>query len=259
MNRKEKQEARIERFNYLASKASKESTQAFDTAHKMADVIPFGQPILVGHHSERGDRNYRAKIVGKMDKGVELHRKSQYYEERAQASANNTAIFLEDEDSVELLSAKVQKLTEVQELMKATNKILLGKKTSELQKVELLQQLGYKEETAIKVLEPDRYGHFGFPSYKLTNNNARLKTAKERLEKAIRLKTTESKEHEINGVRMVENTTDNRLQIFFDGKPDEATRSKLKHNAFRWTPSVGCWQSYLNRYQLDRAKEILIK
>lgn len=257
MTRKEKQAARVERFNYLAGKASKESDQAFRTADKMAEVIPFGQPILIGHHSERGDRNYRNKIVGKMNKGVELNQKAKYYEEKAEAAENNTSIFLEDEDSVELLTAKVKKLQKLQEFMKSANKILSSKKMNELQKVESLQELGISESSALKLFEPNCWGRIGFESYSLTNNNARLKTAQERLEKAIRLKSTESSEIKINGVRMVSNTTDNRLQLFFGGKPDEATRSKLKHSGFRWTPSVGCWQSYLNRYQVDRAKDLL--
>lgn len=39
----------------------------------------------------------------------------------------------------------------------------------------------------------------------------------------------------------------NRLQVFFDGKPDEAARDELKANGFRWAPSVGAWQRQLNK------------
>jgi hypothetical protein len=246
MNRQEKRQARIERFRELAAKADKESDQSFEQATKMADFIPFGQPILVGHHSERGDRAYRSKIHNKMNKGVELMHKSKYYEEKAEAAENNTSIYLEDDNSIEKLTEKVEKLSKLQETMKATNKILFSKRTSELQKVEALQELGYSESSAIKVMQPGCYNQIGFESYQLTNNNARLKTAKERLEKAINLKSTESSEIEIN-----------RLQLFFNGKPSDEIRSELKHSGFRWTPSVGCWQSYLNKYQIDRAKNLL--
>jgi hypothetical protein len=34
----------------------------YDDAHRMADAIPFGQPILDGHHSEGRDRRYRDRI-----------------------------------------------------------------------------------------------------------------------------------------------------------------------------------------------------
>ena len=41
------------------------------------------------------------------------------------------------------------------------------------------------------------------------------------------------------------NREDNRLQVFFDGKPDADTRAELKSNGFRWAPSVGAWQRQL--------------
>ena len=43
-----------------------------------------------------------------------------------------------------------------------------------------------------------------------------------------------------------ENVPENRLQIFFEGKPDEATRNILKENSFRWSPKAGAWQRQLN-------------
>ena len=54
---------------------------------------------------------------------------------------------------------------------------------------------------------------------------------------------------------MEANTADNRLQIFFEDKPDEETRSALKSNGFRWAPSAGAWQRQLNDnaiYAADR-------
>jgi len=255
--RKEKREARIERYKDLSSNAAKQSSAAFSQSSRMASVIPFGQPILVGHHSERGDRNYRAKIEAKMNKAVELSHKADYYAGKAASAESNNAIFLEDDDSIERLTEKVETLEAIQEKMKAANKIIKSKKLSEVEKVEQLQQIGFNEKTALSYMEPDYCGRIGFPSYSLTNNNARLKSAKDRLAKAIRLKETESKEYQIGEVNVVENTDENRLQLFFDGKPSDEIRAQLKSSAFRWTPSSGCWQSYLNRWQIDRAKTIL--
>lgn len=45
---------------------------------------------------------------------------------------------------------------------------------------------------------------------------------------------------------MEANTEENRLQIFFDHKPEEDVRSELKANGFRWAPSAGAWQRQLN-------------
>jgi hypothetical protein len=41
------------------------------------------------------------------------------------------------------------------------------------------------------------------------------------------------------------NKQDNRLQIFFDEKPDESTRKELKGNGFKWSPNAGAWQRQL--------------
>jgi len=67
----ERREAKKDRYQELSDKNKKKSEDGFDQAHKMADVIPFGQPILVGHHSEQRDRNYRAKINRKYEKSFE--------------------------------------------------------------------------------------------------------------------------------------------------------------------------------------------
>jgi len=52
----------------------------------------------------------------------------------------------------------------------------------------------------------------------------------------------------INGetAKVVRNKEDMRLQLMFDGKPDEKTRETLKSNGFRWAPSCMAWQRLLN-------------
>ena len=51
---------------------------------------------------------------------------------------------------------------------------------------------------------------------------------------------------EFDGGTVEINRDANRLQIFFEGKPDEATRNTLKENGFRWSPKAGAWQRQLN-------------
>ncbi|MFG9957598.1 DUF3560 domain-containing protein, partial [Pseudomonas aeruginosa] len=50
---------RRERLQERAAKISGESGALYQRAKTMASAIPFGQPILVGHHSEGRDRRYR--------------------------------------------------------------------------------------------------------------------------------------------------------------------------------------------------------
>lgn len=55
----------------------------------------------------------------------------------------------------------------------------------------------------------------------------------------------QNKEYQINGVRVLENTEIDRLQIFFDGKPDSETIAKLKAKAWHWSPRNMAWQRQL--------------
>lgn len=252
MNRKERQEARVDRYRELANRNQRESTAVINQSIQMADIIPMGQPV----HGA-ADRRYREKIGAKMDKGIGLSRKAEYYEQKATAAENNHSIYLEDDDAVERLQAKVEYLEKSQGMMKSANKVVRSKKLSDIGKVEQLQAIGFSEEKAIDLLKPSYCGEIGFPSYMLTNNNAKIRNAKERLGQATRLKNTTSKEYVVNDVRFEENTEDNLLQLFFDGIPSEEVRAELKHNGFRWSRYNECWQSYLNRWQIGRAKAII--
>ena len=56
---------------------------------------------------------------------------------------------------------------------------------------------------------------------------------------------------------MVDNVEDNRLQLFFDGKPNDEVRKNLKRNAFRWSPKNGCWQRNRGNHSNYAAQNVL--
>jgi hypothetical protein len=69
-----------------------------------------------------------------------------------------------------------------------------------------------------------------------------------------------NKEYECDHFKVVENAEIDRLQLLFDGKPDEDTRTVLKQNGFKWAPSQTAWQRQLTdnaRRSLDRVIEQL--
>lgn len=49
----------------------------------------------------------------------------------------------------------------------------------------------------------------------------------------------------VNGVRVIQNTEENRLQLVFEGKPDDETRAFLKKNGYKWSPRNSAWQRQL--------------
>jgi len=87
----ERAEDRAERYAGYAENAEQRSAALYGQAKSMADGIPFGQPILVGHHSEKRDRNYRGRICSKFEKSFEEAKKAQHYEQRAAAASGTAA------------------------------------------------------------------------------------------------------------------------------------------------------------------------
>lgn len=79
-------ERRAEHHAEAAGNAAGRAEQRFATYRVMADSIPLGQPILIGHHSETRDRNYRARMHNHHDKGVEELGKADYHRHRAEAA-----------------------------------------------------------------------------------------------------------------------------------------------------------------------------
>jgi hypothetical protein len=82
----ERAEECADRMEDRADKAAAESSALHKRADSMASVIPLGQPILVGHHSEKRDRNYRERIFNTMGKAVAASEKADYYRDRVRAA-----------------------------------------------------------------------------------------------------------------------------------------------------------------------------
>lgn len=85
-----------------------------------------------------------------------------------------------------------------------------------------------------------------FLSWQLSNNNAEIRRLQERIKKLNRQHETVYVGWEFDGGKVEINREANRLQIFFDEKPDADTRATLKSNAFHWSPREGAWQRQLN-------------
>jgi 16S rRNA G1207 methylase RsmC len=74
---------RAERFTTYQGKRGAEAEQARRAVASVADGIPLGQPILVGHHSERHARRDAERIESGMRRAVKLWETSQYWQDRA--------------------------------------------------------------------------------------------------------------------------------------------------------------------------------
>jgi len=225
-NYEEKQQAKKERYEELAEKNSQKSDQLWEEGSSALKAIPFGQPILIGHHSEKGHRSYLAKNRAKMDRAIETSKKADYYAQKAE-NVGSGGISSDDPEAIEKLKIKLAQLEDKQTDMKEQN----------------------AEARALKLDKP-------FAGFQLTNNNANIRTVKLRIKRLENKDNMEEKKDVIgDGYIIKEDKEDNRIRFIFEGKPSDEIRKVLKSNGFRWSPYNTAWQRMLNgngRYATKR-------
>ena len=246
----QRKQNRITHAEHQALKNQAESDQLYLRSKEMASVIPMGQPILVGHHSEKRDRSYRAKIDHTMGRSVAAAKKADYYAEKAQSIKDNDAIFSDDPEALLKLEQKLGALKDRQEFMRAANKCLRKKDREGFLKLDFASA-----ELWTKLINPE-WGGVGFAAYSLTNNNANIKRTQKRIA-VLKAQAERIALHvEINGVRIFENREANRLQLFFEGKPEAEVIKQLKQHGFRWCRSELAWQRHISNNAFYWARQI---
>lgn len=84
----ERAEERSERFKDYSDKRADDAERAHAAVNAICDRIPFGQPILVGHHSERHARKDAERIENGMRRAVKAFETSAYWKQRAAAAVH---------------------------------------------------------------------------------------------------------------------------------------------------------------------------
>ena len=165
-------------------------------------------------------------------------------------------ISADDPQAVQKLEKKLESLEKSQETMKAVNAYYRKHKT--------LDGCPYLSSEQLEKLKADMTSswHLGdkpFATWALSNNSAEIRRVKDRIKSLSQQKEIGFVGWEFDGGKVEANTEANRLQIFFEDKPDEATREALKNNGFRWSPKAGAWQRQLTSnayYAADYVKAI---
>ena len=223
----EKKQGKIDRYEELAEKNREAGEALLENTRNERNQIPFGQPILVGHHSEKRHRNHLNRMNNRDDKGFELLKKAEYYERKAKSAENSNSISSDDPEAVQKLKEKLANLEDQREAIKKYNK------------------------------EAKKNGKEKTPSYVLTNLGANIRSVKKRIEKLKELSKQETSEETIGDTKIVKNVEENRVQILFPSKPSKETRAKLKRSGFRWAPSEGAWQRQISWQAEHLAKSIV--
>lgn len=278
-------------FEYTPGSKTAEYREQVDEAYKAVDALPedlkekgetladiyarrlaewynkqFSIELMCPSVMISGGSNFPVKKKEKQnaaqDRHYKLYEEIQEIPEKIRGLVRGASVIKAgDADALEQLQKKLEKLEALQAEMKAVNAYYRKHGT-------LKGYKDYTDEKAAKLDEAIKGGAWGvpFPSYSLTNNNAKIKNTKSRIAQLERLKeaaeaaqSDESQQGaEYTGLpfKVAENADIMRLQLFFDGKPDAETRAVLKKHGFRFTPTQNnAWQRQLT----DNAKRALQK
>lgn len=90
-DRQERANARADHLERRAATLEACSDTLEETARERASHIPFGQPILIGHHSEARDRRARARIAQTMERAADTMQQATADRARAAATRAHAA------------------------------------------------------------------------------------------------------------------------------------------------------------------------
>ena len=228
----ERKESKIDTYKERARKSTIIANQESDNARNMGSVIPFGQPILVGHHSEGSHRALLKRIDNAHRRASEAYDKADYYEGKAAAAENNQSISGDDPEALERYQKKLAELEKTQEYIKAVNKAWKQGKAA-------LVALGISEAESERLANEKTKP---CPTWMLGNNSAEIRRVKEKMETIKKLDSMETENVKFNGGQMLVNVEINRVQIIFDDIPAPEKRALLKSHGFKWSPSEKAWQ-----------------
>lgn len=212
-------EHKRERLKGRACQAASQSAGRHVAVRAILSFISPGQPILVGHHSEKRHRRDLKRMDQHMEKAVALANKADYLEEKA-ASVGQGGIASDNPDALALLQAKLARREARQQAMKEANKVTRGT----------------------------------YQGWQLSNNSAEIRRLRQRIEQLQTLHNTTPLEQAGAGWRMFED--DGRIQIHFDGKPASELRQLCKGAGFVWSPSRCAWVRKVTARAVNEARRL---
>lgn len=111
-NTQEHARRKAEKLNGYAQNASGKSQAAWEASNEGADFLALAEPIKIGHHSEKRHRALIERNHNRMQKSVDLSKKAETYEARAEYwEARTEKIDLSMPESIEYFAFRLGKAT----------------------------------------------------------------------------------------------------------------------------------------------------
>ncbi len=212
----ERKQKRIQHYQEKSDKNKQAAEERMAAGSKIVSAIN-GQPLLIGHHSEKRHRADLKRMDNHFRKANELQEKSDYYESKAESAQNNSAISSDDPEAIQKLEEQLHALEKLRE---------------DTKKVE-------------------------HTSYELNYISADIRRIKARIKELKELDQIEFKSIIIKNGKIIHNKEKNRLQILFDEIPEETVRDKMKQNGFKWARTDKAWQRLFNTNAIRAIKRLI--
>jgi len=225
VTRRERIEAKLAKRREWAASREAKSDAAFRRAHDLVKDIPLGQPILVGHHSERRHRRTVERSHAASFAGVEHSKMAERHRQKAGGlDMQLDAIFSDDADALERIAEKIAELEAKRAERVAANK------------------------AARKEGKPAPW-----PSYSLSNLSGNIRRYRLRLEDVKRQQARAEKADAAPGGVLIEGTGE-YVRVTFAEKPEREILNALRAAGFYW--GGGSWSGRRDRLPAEIAQAV---
>ena len=234
--RRERLERKLAKRTAWASSRRSEAERRLSSARKMADGIPFGQPILVGHHSEKRDRRFRDRISGNFEKSYEADQMAAHHESKAAglAAQLESTIFSDDRDAIESLEARITENEAKRDRMTTINRLYRKNDAAGLAALGLDLARLQAQVAAVGL----SFVKAPYEGYQLSNLGARIRSDKQRVED-IRRRQAQSVKAEAAPLGVLVEEGSGWCRVTFAEKPARQILNDLRAAGFRW--GAGYW------------------
>jgi len=245
MTRRERLERKMGRRLDWAESRHAKASEAFNTARHALDGIEPGQPILVGHHSERKHRAALEKHDNAMRRAFESENMKNHHLSCADGIQRQLdhSVFSDDTNAVEALRARIAEREAEANRIKAYNKTCkaaakAGQPHGDLSLLDDRQKANLC--TLLRVCAYQVGPGGSFPSYATTNLRANIRRYQQRLDDIQRRAARSERAANAKGGVIIEGAE--YVNVTFAEKPDNQVIDALKAAGFVWC--AGTWGGY---------------
>ena len=179
----------------------------------------------------------------------------------AQNHLNRLCSFLENVENVLIKITRKQETQDDKRAKWVKEIEQLKAKQARMKEINGLIRKGQMKEAEEKLGRPlvrDCFGFLGFAPFHLRNNLANIKRLEAQVAQIDAARANKAQSgFSFEGGRVEFNAEEIRYNIFFDKKPNDDLRGRLKSHGFKWSPRRGAWTRGAKTISIITIKDIL--